>query len=276
MKLPIPIFAKSGKVYTDIDIVKPKASVIADTRKTIDSNRFMATKIFVSGCIESIYNDDDIVSDKIGIRGLVALMPYRSVEYVSTQIMLLYDPDNDYVEGIYSCPRCGHQVISELINNDDMEIDTRDLISNLGCEFMEDPLNEFTVVLNESVSLINKATKEVIETIESLTLRHPTLSDCIAASQRYSISDSVRLQFATYVEALTKINGNEIDKKYRFNFGMTIFENIKDVKNDMGQLNIEVSRYGMNPMIKKVCNSCGKEFETYINMSNFFVSGLIT
>jgi DNA-directed RNA polymerase subunit RPC12/RpoP len=275
MRLPIPIFAKSGKVYTDVDIIKPKGSVIADTRKIIDTDDvFTAMKVFLSGCITSVYNDEDLVEDKVGVKGLAGLLPYRSAEYVMIQIMILLDPENDYVEGIYKCPRCGNRIISELSGSEEDEIDTRDLISSLECNFMDDIQEHFAITLNEPVSIINKATKEVLEEVESVKIGYSTIQDCIVASRQYSQRDQVRLQFATYVESLSAVNGNDVDKKYRFAFGMIIFENIKDVLNDIGQLNREASKFGINPAIKKICNKCDKEFKAHINMSSFFVSGL--
>jgi len=139
---------------------------------------------------------------------------------------------------------------------------------------MEDVFSTFTVNLTQPVNIINKQTKDVLLSVESLELHHPNLNDCIVAETRFGDTDSIRMQFAVYVEALEKVNGLEIEKKDKTLYGMLIFENIKDAVIDLGALNSEVSKYGINPNIEKTCPSCSKKFKAPINLSSFFVSGL--
>lgn len=275
MKLPIPIFTKLGNVFTDVEISKPKAMVIADAKKILDSGMTMsAVKSFLAGCIESVQSEDRTITDKTDIKNLLSSMPYRSAEFCMTKIMLLYDPDADGAEGIYICPRCNQRIVCELMKEGDIEVDTRDFISQLEITFMEELQPRFTVNLSQPVNIINQQTKDVLLSVESLTLRHPNLNDCIVAEKKYGTSDSVRMQFSVYVEALEMVNGMEIEKKDKALYGMLIFENIKDARIDLGALNTEVSRYGINPNVDKLCPSCNKKFKVPVNLSNFFVSGL--
>jgi hypothetical protein len=115
---------------------------------------------------------------------------------------------------------------------------------------------------------------EIIEEITSYSVKQPTLEDCMNAYARKGMKDQVRLQFAILSEALITINGNKIDKAWKNNFGMTLFEKIRDVKNDIGNVTEQLNQYGINPYLKRCCKKCGKEWEAFINTSSFFASGL--
>jgi DNA-directed RNA polymerase subunit RPC12/RpoP len=271
MKVPIKM-ASNQKVYDEFEIIKPRGGVLADTRKIMDSGDvFPAIKTFIAGCTEAIISiDQEIITDKPAIKGLINFLPYKSAEFLITKIFTL-DPDNDAVEGIYRCPRCGNRIISELKD----DIDTRDFISDLEINFCENSEN-IILELSEPVVLKNKQTNEILEQIDVIELRHPTMADCIAAERKFGQMDSVRLQFAMYVEALLKVNGNDIDNKYRNNYGMFIFENIKDARKDLGKLNDEINKYGIDLRLKKNCNSCGKEFTAFLNTQNFFANALMS
>ena len=273
MQLPIPIITNSGGVFNEIEIIKPKSSVIADTRKVLnDTNEvFHSIRTFLSGCIESISNDEKVISDKENIRNMVNFMPYRSAEVCLYKILVLYDPDKDAIEGVYSCPRCGTKLITEYIESED--IDTRDFISQLEIKYM-DEYEDIEIELSDPVNIKDKGRDEILESIQSMKFKHPTIANCIVAEKMYGSTDSIRMQFAMYVESLKEINGIEIDKKYRNTYGMFIFNNVKECKKDLGELNRKVSEYGIDPNLTKICKSCGKEFKVPINMSNFFVSAL--
>jgi len=275
MRLPIPIFTEN-KVYTGVEITRPRASVIADTKTAVDDGQiFGAIKRFLSGCIKSLLTEDEEeIDDKAEIKRALSLMPFRSAEHLVLQVMLLVDPDNDGVEGIYECPRCGKKIVAELIKDDTIDLDTRDFISMLPVNYMDEDEPTITISLQDPVNLINKNTKEVLDSVESFTLRHPNLNDCMVAERIHGTRDAVRMQFAMYIEAITEINGNPVDKKYKNTFGMLIFENIKNVREDLGSLNQSVAKYGVNPDVDKNCNGCGKVFSVPISTSSFFVSGL--
>lgn len=277
MKLPIPIFTKSGKTYSDLKFQLPKPSVLADTRKVLSKEGvYSGLKVFLSGCVEEISNDEKTVTDKTQLKSLITMLPYRSAELVMVNIVTSYDENFNYVEGVYECPRCHEPVISELIEEDDYIVDTRDVISELEVTYMEEANNLIELELTSPVLIKNKVTGDVIESISKIELHHPTLLDCIIADKKYGAYDDIRTQFAIYVEAIETVNDNSVDKKYKSQFGMAIFENIKEAKNDLGKLNKELSEFGLNPNVTKYCKNerCGKQWKTPINMSNFFESGL--
>jgi hypothetical protein len=272
IKLPIPIFTKSN-IYTDIEIMKPKASVIADCFKMIKSGKvYLAIRSFITGSTISLFKEDETEeNNKINIKDLISLMPFRSAEYISMQIMILFNEDNDAIEGIYSCPRCEYEIINELSIDGS---DSRDYVSECDVIYMEELRNSFTVNILDPVIIKNKNTDEILDTIESIELEYPTLSNCIEAEKNFRGDDEIRSQFAIYVESLLKVNGKEIDKKYKNMYGMFIFNNIKEVYVDLGNINNEIEKYGIDTTKEKECIRCGKIWRAQLNKSSFFGSGL--
>jgi predicted RNA-binding Zn-ribbon protein involved in translation (DUF1610 family) len=277
MELPVPIFF-NDLIYNEVEIQKPRGGVIADTQRILDSTNdyFTAMKIFLSGCITSITDiDGKEIKERSSINSIVGKMPYRTAEYLSVKIMLFLDSD-DAVEGIYTCPRCGFKVISELIKDGDMEIDTRDYISDLEINYMKDFQKKFSIDLTTPVELKEIVREDQIQVINSMTFEQVTLEHGIKAFRKFGTNDKVRLQYAIYLEALTEINGIEIDNKYKNRYGMTIFNNIEDVKVNIGKIFDEINKYGMDNTIEKNCTSCGRVWRSTINTSNFFGSALLS
>ncbi len=280
LRLPIPIFSSSGekgKYYNEIEITRPKPSVIADTKKIADTgDYYTAVHTLNSGSITRIMGTHDDVSDKKAIRKLHKKMAYKSMEFVSLNVLLSID-DDDGVEGVYPCPLCKRKVIAKYVAGEDddeePQLDTRDHIHDLSIRYMEDMEESFEIELTEPVTIINAATKEVVESISKMEIFWPTVKHCISAYAKYGNSDDIRLQFAIYAEALRSINGTYVDDKWRRMFGVYLFENIPHVKKDFGKISKENNRYGLDPRIKKFCPDCG-EFTANINTSNFFVSAL--
>lgn len=280
MKIPIPIFTLQDNVYDDIEICKPKASVIADTNKAIQSDEvFHAMKVFIAGCTTSIKNSSGSapeITEPQRIKSLISLLPYRSAEYIAMKIMVLYDEEKDAVEGLYSCPRCGKVIKCEYIKNEDYEMDTRDYISSCNVNFMEEPKKTFFIELTEPVTIKNAKTDEVLFSLSKLELHHPTLNDCSIAERQYGDSDVIRLQFAVYVQALESINDQPVEKKWKNMHGVYAFENIKEARIDLGNLNNAIEQYGMDLFVTKICTNsqCRKEWKAPLSLSSFFVSGL--
>lgn len=270
MKLPIPIFY-NDKIYREVEIVTPKGSVLADTKKIADKgNLFSAMRSFVIGCTESI----DEVTDRVGIKSLVSKMPLKSLEAVAIAVILLYYPDDDGIEGVYTCPRCGEPKIAELLETDGITIDTRDYISNLVTNYYDEDITTFKVELASPVIIKNKVTEDIIFEIKEFELMFPTIENSINAYNKYGRSDEVRLQYQMFVEALVSVNDDIIDSKWKNAYGMFMFENIKNVKLDIGTITDKINSYGIDPTVEKICTSCGKVWRPQVNTSNFFVSGL--
>ena len=270
MRLPIQVVADNGKNFSEVEIKKPNSGLVADVKKLLDSNAnmFIAIKQFVSGIIISI----DEISDPIALKGLTKNIPYRSAEYLMMKSFILRNPDNDGVEGVYPCPRCGTQIISEAYEKDGIEYDTRDFISNLEVVYAD--FSSVEINLSEPIVIKNLKNDEILYSIESIQMVYPTLENCIQGYNSCSDKqDEIRLQFSIYAQALTHINGIEIDSKFRSNFGALLFEKI-DNDQDLYKISNAMQEYGLNNKVKKNCPKCSKNWITTLNTNNFFVSSL--
>lgn len=268
--LPIPFdFSKRRIISADID--KPKTGILADSHKIAKSGDYYAAMShFIWGCCKSLIDvSGDEITDRIQIKQALRLIPYRSAEIMGIRAMLLYDKD-DGIEGVYICPRCGKKVIAQYEEEDgEVVIDTRDFISQLDIHYCVDTENiEHT--FTEPVQIINAQTKEPIEVISSIEMKHPNLQHCMNAFQKHGNRDDLRMQCGIYVEALQKVNNSEVDQSWKNKFGMIMFENIGEVKEDLVGLTKKVMQYGIDRRVEKSCLDCGKIWKAMINTSNFF------
>jgi len=270
MRLPISVVAENGNRFSEVEIRKPNSGLVADTKKLIDSNpnMFISVKQFVSGIITSIDN----ISDPTALKGLIKNIPYRSAEYLMIQAFILRNPENDGVEGVYLCPRCETQVIAEAYEKDGIEYDTRDFISDL--EVIYTDFTSVEIHFSEPVEIKNMKNGEVLYSIESIQMNYPTLEHCIQGYNSCSDKkDEIRLQFSIYAQALTHVNGTEIDSKFRSNFGAILFEKV-DNDQDLYKISNAMREFGLNNKVKKNCPNCSKNWVTTLNTNNFFVSSL--
>lgn len=276
MKLPIPIFCQE-KIYTDIELKIPSPGTIADTVKVIETNNhYSGILTFITGCIHSLTDSDDKTLngvDKNQIRNIMSYITYESASYLSIQGMLKYDED-DSISGVYECPLCHEKVICKKT----MESDNRDHINDLKITCMKEKNPEFVVILNQPLELTNKSTgqllDEEINIIESITFEYPKISSCIKASHRYGKTDRIRLQYYIYSESIKKINGQDVDNKWRSRWGMWIIEHLPHPKKDLSNITKESSKFGMENTVMRICPECGNEWDAPVNTANFFASAL--
>jgi len=277
MRLSIPIF-HSGKVYTDVEIGKPTGKILADTRSALDDsqgNFFLASKVFVGGCIQSVTEQDEqVITDPVSLKSLISKMPHKTAEQVSREIILKYYNEDDGVEGAYLCPRCGHQLICELKETEDLTLDNRDFISNLKVNFFEEKENILSVQMEDPFVLKDRSEQRIVMEISSYSVEFPTLEHGINAFQTYGSRNPVKLQFALYANALTKINNEKIENRWRNNYGYYFLENMPNMKKDFGSLMDRINQYGVIPFVEKTCLDCGKVWKQRVNTSNFFDSAL--
>ena len=275
MKLPIPILV-GDVLYTDCEITSPTVNIIIETRKIIEEGvYFSAMKKFCAGCISEIKTEEGkIITDSISIKSILAHCCYRTIEYIAIQAMLKHYSDDDGIEGIYYCPRCGVESIAELKEEDGMTIDTRDHINELAINYFDSSIDSFLihVDLSESVKIYDKKNNELLLEVADIDVLIPTLEQSIQAEAKVGSRDSIRLQLAIYVEALKKVNGKEIDTKFKNIYGSEIFGNITNIKKDLGFLSDSINKFGMARTVKKTCKRCGKIWASVVNTSNFFVS----
>ena len=260
IKLPIPIRYNQKKLY-NVTLKKPTAGVLSETNKAVESgNRYKALQVFIAGCIESIED----IKDRLEIRSAVGGLTYKAAEYVIAQVSCIRNNGDDGIEGYYKCQRCGEPKVCELTP----EGDTRDHYNALPLKETDEVF--FSVDLDAPVS-VHAVEGEPGGTVNSLSMTYPTLNDCSAAYSKAGDKESVRFQLAVYNEALSAINGEEIDAKYRNRFGLTLFDRLEI--DDLKKIFFAIDGAGVSTRVKKVCK-CGKEFEVVLNPLDFFDSSL--
>jgi len=260
IRLPIPIFT-NPPIY-EVEIIKPTTGVIMDTRKVADTgDNFLALKKFLSGTI--LINDD-----KEKTKRLVGELSIQSAEYLAIQVMLLQYPEDDGVEGIYTCPLCGTSKISKFED----DVDTRDFISDLSIEYYEED-TEINIKKDIDIELLNKKNGNIILTVNSLSMRIPLLKDYIEMSNKLGYQNDVDIQKSVYVQCITNLNGAEFTREEKKLYGNKIIEKMNP--RDLNYFAKEILQYGIQSDIDKVCTKCGKKWKAKINTLNFFVSALV-
>lgn len=271
MRLPIPIFY-DDKIYTDVDITEPETQVLTRAYESMKlGNAYKASLELVAGGIEAIYsNENDVIEDRAEIKKICSEMPYTSAETVC--LLILADmTEEDVLVNLYTCPVCKKNNIP--MYDPELGIDTRDRILDLEIVCMDNFENEITAVLKKPVELIDRKTKEVFHKVESITIKYPTIKDCIIACQNSGNSQSASTQIKIYQNAMIKINGEEIDRKFISVWGKVIFDKLK--LKDLKQFGNAMQKYGIAKTIKKQCIHCGFEWPAVVDTSDFFVSGLL-
>jgi len=271
VRIPIPVFS-AGKAYGEVDLGVPDAGTLADTRRALDDgNYFQAIHEFLRGCVEAIREEGGDGMEGDQARAMVKHIPIRSAELLAIQAMLLIDADEG-IEGVYDCPRCGKSQIAEYRSEDS---DSRDRISDLGVAYMDGEREEaFSVSLAKPVTMKDKSSGEAVYSASEIEMSWPTLGHAMSSYGKYGASDRMRRQFAIYIEATRKVNGEEVSAKWRGEYGMFTFEKMKVGPGGLGKIGREMERYGMKDTIPKTCPSCGKKWEAEVNTSNFFASAL--
>lgn len=125
------------------------------------------------------------------------------------------------------------------------------------------------------MSLLNleiKKTGEVLETVESFTIKYPVLNDCIIAGRNMREGQEIRVQINIYIQSIIKVNGQSVERKWGATWGKLLFEEL--YPSDIEQISNELQKYGLKKEIERICNNCGKVWEAPVNTSNFFVLGL--
>ena len=273
MLLVIPIWY-GDKKYISCEIKRPKGRVLADTKKIYENgNLFLAMHHFIASCITELADENgNFINDQRQIKEITREMKQKTAEKLAIDIMLKFDSD-DYVEGIYNCPRCKNQIICEKT----LDFDTRDRIADLNICSYDKENDYFEIELSEPFIIKDNKGQilEEFEQINTLGFRHNTINDVIDAYARYGMHDKTRMQYLLYVKALKTINGHEIDEIYRKTWGLYFFEEY-DVIEDINKIAREMNKYGLDTSVEKLCNKCGKVFRTHLNTSNFFGSALLS
>jgi hypothetical protein len=263
--------------YNEIEVTRPDGGVIADSNKLLNEKKYYdAMKVFLSGCITTLMDSEgNIIEDKKRIKLISGSIPFKVVEDCIIEIAKCMNPDDDGVEGIYQCPMsgCGHKIKAELTDEDD----TRDFLSDMKYIVYDennDDRKELKIQFDPHVEILDESTKKVHQTIDSIVMRHPTLDDCIRASSKEGFFDEARLQYRIFIEAITKVNGEEIEKKWKTRNGMSMFLSVKNIRNISDITARTSSGFGYDASVEKICPSCGKRFSVEVDTASFFYSAL--
>lgn len=269
-RLPV-LYKTENNVFEEIKLKKPSGSLIAETQEASQKNWPLAMRNFVAGCTVSIISAENNIIDTTAIKAALGKMSNKNLEYLSQEIMVDYYKGEDFVEGVYECPRCGEMVIAEKLNEDGMEIDTRDRISDLKVGFMEsvDEL-EFYHEFEEPVNV-----SEQEEEVRNIVIGFPTMENYAEAFNVVGFQNKARFQFAVYARAIKKVNGMEVDNSWKKAKGFSLFNKSENTLNDIGKITEYFNKYGVDPKVEKICNKCGKIWQPLINTSNFFGSALL-
>jgi len=259
-ELILPSYYK-GQIFTECELIKPKGGVLADAEKA--TNDMIGIVKLVSGCIASVVDfNGEIISKKDEIEGIVRHMPFQTAEYLAMKIFA--NKTDGAIEQIVHCPRCKERYIYEYIDEDMDERIKFDDLEIMIYEGTEEPI--ILVTLNEPIEIKSKD-KTILHSIENMQFRFPNMNDGISASMKFP-NDSIRRQYQMYISAMTHMNGEEIDNKFKNMWGMFIFDRMDT--DDIKQIADELQKYGMNKKLKHTCSECEKEFSFVVDTSNFF------
>ena len=266
MRLPIPLQYGKSK-FTDVELIKPSGETIADTEKIIrQGNIYSAILRFITGSIESLIGEKT-VDNQNEIRTICRNLKYKSAEYIYIQSLLSIFNGEDYVEGVYQCPRCNERVIAEKT----VDMDTRDKISNLEINYLEED-DYFEIELTDGLQI--KSKEEILFDIKTIGFRHPTIDDYIQAYAKHTDRDRIRTQYEVFSKCIETVNGNVVDSSFKGTWGVYIFDKYRNIA-DINNITKEFSKYGYQTKVEKRCMQCGKEWKETLNTSNFFASALL-
>lgn len=261
MELCVPIY-HNGKIYTEAEIGKLKNGVIADaTEEMARSGDFSGMLKLITGTLKTLSTEDgEVVSS--GFEPILRDATIQTAEILA--LKALTQGKDESLEQISVCPRCGNRKIYE--DEEALRFEDLELQGYTGAQIIEVPLDE-------PINIINKQTKDVLMSVESLTLRYPTLQDGINGSNKVPAGKRVRRTLAIYSSAITHINGGEeVEPKFRKSWGMYILERM--CSEDIGLISETMSSCGIKKTVERECNNCGKKWNDPIDVSGFFESGL--
>jgi ssDNA-binding Zn-finger/Zn-ribbon topoisomerase 1 len=287
MKLPIPIISSSENIYTNVEIERPESGHIINADNIIKrtGNSYEALLSWISSCTISISSESNEITNRTQIRSMLKKAAYKNAELIGIEAILLIN-DDDEIEGVYNCPRCDTQIIAERKIEDGEEIyNTADYVSQLKRIYVDEEKNpeiynsglfphefKFPVNLGEGRSPGNDLPP--ITEVESIVFHYPTLNDCIGAYNEIGGRDKSRLQFKIYAKAIEKINGMDVNTKWKSTFGVPLFNKIKGIKEDLIEIMDKGNEFGLANYVNKRCPNCEKEWKESINNMNFFGSAL--
>lgn len=259
MDFVIPINC-NGKVYGSGVIDKPRGGIIADTAEELKRTGIYGAMLkFISGCLVSITDKEgEEITEKKAIERVCRHMTIHLAEVVSLRILTLSNKEG--LEQISKCPRCKRERIyegDESITFDDLEI----------MPYTED--QKIKLVLESPIEI--KSRDKLLWTVNSMTMRFPTLQDGIKGESRVAEEKEIRMQFAIYSASMISVNGDPVEDKFRNQWGGFLFDRMYN--DDLEKISEVLREIGIKKTVERRCR-CGKEWREPIDLSDFFVSGL--
>lgn len=266
MKLPIA-FTHGEGLFVDATVIRPRGGVLADSRKAAEQGDFYGSILtFVAGIIERLTDSrGGETDDRAAVRMIVKdSMPFEDANYLAIQSLIMTEA-GDEIDGVYPCPRCNEKVYPSE--------DSPDLISELEVRYADnDGALTFSRELKAEVEVREAGSGASLDVISSINLRVATIGDCMKAARSVGQKDVTRLNYAIMASCIIKVNGNEVDDKWRKTWGEWLFERMDSL--DIREITRETSRYGYVTSVQRRCPHCDKEWQAEVNTAGFFGSAL--
>jgi hypothetical protein len=260
MKLPVP-FEFEGTRIEDFEVKGALAKEIAETGKLYNRGQgYAAIRKWVCSVLQSLGG----IEDRTQIESMTREIPFVSA-YAAACFGIAETKGTDSVEASYKCPQCGTVRIYAKDEDDDMT----DHLYALDIRVAESDRLSFE--FDKPVKIQRKDSGESIEEINSLAMRHPTITDFVRGEQRYP-DDENALAFFAFGCALLEVNNAEVDDKYRNKFGDLIFAKMPAMT--FNKISRAVYENSLGNTIERVCLKCHHRWTAPLNMTNFFSSGL--
>ena len=264
MRLPIA-YSFAARTWADAGLGKITGGALADAQVAAEGGDYFKAVLALLASIVTEMTDDqgNAEADRAQVKNLLREMPSVDAEYLAVQALSLSGGE-DFVEGVYNCPRCQYQVVSEG--------EGADRISDLETVYGEkdEPVR---AKLASPVRIVNARTKEPVVEVASVELRQPAVRDYIRAFSRTGSKDQLRYQYAAYAEALELVNDEKVDDRWRSTWGPLVFE--KMTADDLSSIGLKIRSRGLQTRIRKTCPKCGKQWDAEVSTSGFFASRVL-
>lgn len=267
LKMPISLQNKC-----QIEIKKPDSDTILNIYEKAEQGKY--AQALLSLMHGGIVNIEDMKPSLSDLKNL----PLVSAEYIAKELFKLYKLPT-LVEGLYPCPRngCGNRVIHE----ESRDFDSRDDVDKLQVVYAESPNYQddwFVLNFDKGDEIQLKQRDDVVAEISSITFRDPTIGDLINVESDSSLTSTGSRLRKLYHELISGVSVITVDDrlqdvqtiKNRYPYDLVKYSDYRY----MQQITVGLRRFGIYPFIELVCPSCGKQWETALDFTSFFVYAL--
>jgi hypothetical protein len=252
-------------VWTEATLGKITGGALADAQAAAEGgDYFKAVLALLAVVVAEVIDEKGVAeTDRAQVKTIVREMPSIDAEYLSTEALSLSGGE-DYIEGIYRCPRpgCDGEIISEG--------DGADKISDLETVYAEEPDEPIDMSLASPVRIVNTRTGALLVDVTTLVLRQPVVRDYIRAFSKVGMKDQLRYQYAAYAEAILLVNEEKVDDKWRNTWGSFVFEKME--RADLSEVGRRIRSKGLQTRLPKTCPKCGKRWDAEVSTAGFFAS----